>query len=193
MNGTYFIIQLWQITLTNIPPNFPSSMHWKSVVISGILISMMFANTSNVSAYQDTESNGCDVVIGIDDSGLAFDKTDVKIEVGETVCWIWENESMEHNVAQVDSENSDESTSDGIYSGEPAKTVDFRHTFTEDVTFHYVCEPHVSMDMRGTITVGEGTPEKIGKIDRPAPGFEIAIGLMALLGATLVRNRAEHS
>ena len=42
---------------------------------------------------------GCDYVIGIDDTGLAYDNIDLAIEVGQTVCWIWEDESMAHNVA----------------------------------------------------------------------------------------------
>ena len=47
---------------------------------------------------------GCDYVIGIDDTGLAYDNIDLAIEVGQTVCWIWDGESMAHNVAEISEE-----------------------------------------------------------------------------------------
>ena len=42
-------------------------------------------------------------VVGVDDSGYAYDTPDLAIKVGQTVCWIWE-ESMGHNVAQIENE-----------------------------------------------------------------------------------------
>ena len=151
----------------------------------GIIILMaLLANTSTVSANNQTDAGECNVTISIDSSGMAFDKTDVSIDVGDTVCWIWENESMGHNVAEVDSEDSDERTSGGVYSGEPATTADFRHTFTEDETFHYICEPHVAGDMRGKITVGEGTP--IQSEERETPGFNMVLGIVSIGCALMV-------
>ena len=53
----------------------------------------------------------------------------------------------------------------GQYSGQPEVTEDFRITFDQDGTFHYICEPHVSMDMVGVVTVGTG-------VAPPAPSAE---------------------
>ena len=137
----------------------------------------------------ENQSDGCAVVIGIATSGMAFNRTDVSIEVGETVCWVWENESMEHNVAETSGPNDDNRKSMGVYSGAPNRTVDFSYTFTENMTFYYMCEPHVSMDMRGTITVGTGTPTTPPPMTNDnsdtVPGFGILSVVLAGLGAVL--------
>ena len=79
---------------------------------------------SETTTEKDTSE--CDVIIGIDSTGMAYDQVKVYIKVGDTVCWIWDDESMGHNVAQVDSETSTMTMTNGIYSGEPQVTVDFR-------------------------------------------------------------------
>ena len=137
------------------------------------------------------DTSECAVIIGIDDTGLAFDQTDVSINVGETVCWIWEDESMAHNVAETTKEGDNERKSDGVYSGESATTVDFRFTFTDDTTFFYICEPHATMDMRGKITVGQGAvveePDPIVEPEASTvPGFGSVLVIISLLGALIV-------
>ena len=158
---------------------------------------VMVSGSGSVSAQSMTSTETCDVTIGIAASGVAYDATDVSIEVGQTVCWIWENESMEHNVAQVADQNSNEKKSGGLYSGAAATTVDFRHTFTEDETFYYVCEPHVTMDMRGVVVVGNGTPQVVSTNNSPSdetPGFGAAIGILSLIGALMfTRSRTDQS
>ena len=145
------------------------------------------------------DTSDCAVIIGIDSTGLAFDKTDVSINVGETVCWIWEDESMTHNVAETTADGVNARKSDGIYSGEPQATVDFRYTFTEDTTFYYICEPHATMDMRGKITVGEGSvveePDPIREPEASTvPGFGSALVIISLLGALVVfRNTSRQT
>ncbi len=146
----------------------------------------------NSPTQQDSATADCAIVISIDDSGLAYDQTDVAIAVGDTVCWIWENESMGHNVAETSGPNDNNRKLSGVYSGEANNTVDFRHTFTEDETFYYMCEPHVSMDMRGKITVGNGTPPAAPAPDdapsNTVPGFGIvAIALSAFAALILIR------
>ena len=147
---------------------------------------------TNDSTAKDTSE--CDVIIGIDSTpaamGMAYDKTNVNVMVGDTVCWIWEDESMAHNVAQVDSATSTTRKSNGVYSGESETTVDFRYTFTEDETFYYVCEPHVAQDMRGVITVGIGTVETPDK-SNDAPGFGLAITMSALLLGLMFNSRRQ--
>ena len=76
-------------------------MHWKSMGIGIIFLMALLANMDTASANNQTDTEECNVTIGIDSSGMAFDKTDISIDVGDTVCWIWENESMGHNVAEV--------------------------------------------------------------------------------------------
>ena len=142
---------------------------------------------SETTTEKDTSE--CDVIIGIDSTGMAYDQVKVYIKVGDTVCWIWDDESMGHNVAQVDSETSTMTMTNGIYSGEPQVTVDFRHTFTEDETFYYVCEPHVANNMKGEIIVGAGTVEDSSDDSNSTPGFGIGILMVALLAGLMFNKR----
>ena len=135
---------------------------------------------------------GCDYVIGIDESGYAFDNTDLSIAVGETVCWIWSDESMAHNVAEIDAEGDDTRKMGGAYSGPAQTSVDYRITFDDDGTFYYICEPHVTMDMVGVVTVGTGVdapPPSAEPDSESVPGFLGITVLVAMLGAALVAGR----
>ena len=135
---------------------------------------------------------GCDYVIGIDESGFAFDNTDLSIAVGQTVCWIWADESIAHNVAQIDAEGDDTRKMGGAYSGPVQTTLDYRLTFDDDGTFYYICEPHVTMDMVGVVTVGTGIdapPPSAEPDSESVPGFLGITVLVAILGAALVAGR----
>ena len=135
---------------------------------------------------------GCDYVVGIDESGFAFDQADLSVAVGETVCWIWTDESMAHNVAQINNEGDTSRKMGGAYSGQAETTVDYRMTFDEDGTFHYICEPHVSMDMVGVVTIGTGVappPPSAEPDTESVPGFLGVTVLVAMLGAALVAGR----
>ena len=138
--------------------------------------------------------DGCDYVIGIGDDGLAYDNTDLSIEVGQTVCWIWQGESMAHNVAEIANEGDTTRMIGGLYSGESMSTEDYRVTFDEDETFHYICEPHATMGMAGKVTVGTGvtevvTPEPVEEEDNNTPGFTTLLVALAVMSAVLVTRR----
>ena len=137
---------------------------------------------------------GCDYVIGIDDTGLAYDNIDLVIDVGQTVCWIWEGESMAHNVAEISEEGATSRMIGGEYSGESMATVDYRLTFTEDETFHYICEPHATMGMAGKVTVGTGvrevtTPEPVYEEENNTPGFTALVLGVAAISAVALSGR----
>jgi len=138
---------------------------------------------------------GCDYVVGIDDTGFAYDNADLSIGVGETVCWIWNDESMGHNVAEIDSMGDTNRKTGGQYSGQPEVTEDFRITFDQDGTFHYICEPHVSMDMVGVVTVGTGIAPPAPSAEPEAesvPGFLGATVLVAMIGAAMIASRRNY-
>ena len=46
----------------------------------------------------------CDVVVGLSADGMAFDPVKLAINVGETVCWQWEDAAMAHNVVELEGE-----------------------------------------------------------------------------------------
>ena len=145
-------------------------------------------------ADEPTIPEGCDYVIGIDDTGLAYDNIDLAIEVGQTVCWIWEDESMAHNLAEISEEGDTSRMIGGEYSGESMTTVDYRLTFTEDETFHYICEPHATMGMAGKVTVGSGvqevtTPEPVYEEENNTPGFTAMVLGVAAISAVVLSGR----
>ena len=136
------------------------------------------------------DTTGCDAVIGVDDSGLAYDTPYLEVDVGATVCWIWTDESMAHNVAQIAKEGDTTRYMSGVYSGESLTTVDFRYTFDVDQTFNYICEPHATMGMAGQIVVGTGSIDVMEEEeDSSLPGFGAGIAALALLGAVLIAGR----
>ena len=144
----------------------------------------------------------CDATVRIAPSGLKYTPSELTITVGQTVCWQWENESMAHNVRQVDGDQSTTYSANGISSGTAATTVDFRYTFDVDsTTFYYACEPHLAAGMFGKVIVGDGgvvevTPPAGGDTaddsdDESVPGFLAIITTMALVGAAFVGSRRE--
>ena len=134
---------------------------------------------------------GCDYVVGIDDSGYAYDVIDLSIDVGQTVCWIWEDESMAHNVAQIENEGDTNRMLGGKYSGMAMTTLDYRVTFDENQTFLYICEPHATMDMVGKVVVGTGIMEVVDETDsstdsNSVPGFTAGLSGIALAAAVIM-------
>ena len=137
--------------------------------------------------------DNCDVTIGISESGYAYDVVSVTINVGETVCWKWTDSAMPHNVAELADISDNERLAGGVYSGPAAGTVDFSYTFTEDTTFYYACEPHVTMGMKGEIIVGTGVDaSKVSNDDKESestPGFAAIATIVALAGAAAFLSR----
>ena len=140
----------------------------------------------------------CAVTISVTETGYAYTVPSVTIDVGQTVCWSWEDAAMPHNVRQVDGPASSTYVENGVYSGAPDSTVAFHHTFTEDESFYYACEPHVGLNMFGEIIVGEGSPapaaeESTSDDAEDTPGFLMTASLVALLGAAMVAGRRDRT
>ena len=138
----------------------------------------------------------CAVTIGVADTGYAYTVPSATVAVGETVCWYWEDSSMPHNVRQVEAGGSSNYVANGVSSGAAATTVAFFHTFTEDTTFYYACEPHVGLNMFGEVTVGDGgSPPVTDAVSEPnenTPGFLVSTGVLALLGAAVLIGRQRN-
>ena len=142
-------------------------------------------------ADEPTLPEGCDYLIGVDESGYAYDTPELSIDVGQTVCWIWEDESMAHNVAQIENEGDTTRMLGGKYSGMSMTSVDYRVTFDENQTFLYICEPHATMDMVGKVIVGTGVMEVVDEPEEDSesnsvPGFTAGLSGMALAAAVIM-------
>ena len=136
------------------------------------------------------EGVDCAATIGLTADGYGFTPSVVNIDNGQTVCWSWTDAAMGHNVKQVDGFQSTTFVANGVTSGAAATTVAFHHTFTENQTFYYACEPHISMNMFGEVVVGDGGVEpKSDDDDENTPGFMASTMILAALGAILFMGR----
>ena len=137
------------------------------------------------------EGVDCAVTIGLTADGYGFSPSITNIDVGQTVCWSWTDAAMGHNVKQVDGFQSTTFVANGVTSGAAATTVAFHHTFTENQTFYYACEPHISMNMFGEVVVGDGgaEPASDNDDDENTPGFMASTMILAGLGAILFMGR----
>ena len=140
------------------------------------------------------EGIDCAATVGLTSNGYGFTPSVVRIDPGQTVCWSWTDASMGHNVKQVDGFESGTYVDGGVTSGQPATTVAFHHTFTENQTFYYGCEPHISMKMHGQVVVGDGgvQPAADTKDTEDAPGFVASSMMLAILGAVLFMSRRQN-
>lgn len=97
---------------------------------------------------QEFQSNdsGDVVIVTVDSTNLRFSPDSITLREGDTVRFFWSGELLAHNAVE---EN-------GLFdSGETSRNVDYSYTFNigENGTYQYVCEPHESLGMIGTIVV----------------------------------------
>lgn len=88
-----------------------------------------------------------DVAVGAGSSGFDFDPAELTVAVGDTVVWEWTGAGGAHNVVH-DAENPAFESELVTEAGHI-----FEHTFDEAGTYEYVCEPHITQGMVGTIIV----------------------------------------
>ncbi len=109
------------------------------------------------SGSVEAENHTVIVTQSDDFTSYFFDPSVLEVEVGDNVLFVWGNGS--HNVAQVSDSESNNYES-GFYSGNPQVGGNWSlpSEFTaQDGTLYYVCEPHATMNMRGSIVVGSGS------------------------------------
>ena len=86
------------------------------------------------------------VAVGAD-GGFSFAPAAIRVDVGTTVVWEWTGVGGSHNV--VDRGGAFES---GLAAAEGHA---FEHEFGSADTYAYVCTPHQTRDMEGTVDVVE--------------------------------------
>ncbi|RJU99211.1 MAG: hypothetical protein DWC10_02235 [Candidatus Poseidoniales archaeon] len=194
VTGSSVVVGGANVTLADVPAS-NGVIH----VIDAVLLPPADEATDETNDTNDTtivdpfEGIDCAVTVGAAEIGYAFTPSVVNIAVGETVCWHWEDSSMPHNVKEVDGFKSSTYVTNGVTSGTAATTVAFSHTFTEDTTFYYACEPHVGLDMFGEVVVGDGgtTASNTDTDDtsEDTPGFLVVSTVLAIVGALALMGR----
>jgi len=128
----------------------------------------------------------------VDISNLNFVPDNITITVGDSVMWISLMQGS-HNVAECDYPPTDSSPyNGGFYSGFAGVVDTFTQQFNTVGNFAYVCEPHVFLDMYGTVTVllPEASTICVGTAncpcgnDDPKGGCQNSTGHGARLNAT---------
>ncbi|WP_129114925.1 plastocyanin/azurin family copper-binding protein [Halegenticoccus tardaugens] len=76
---------------------------------------------------------------------LVFDPEDLEITPGTTVTFVWESDG--HNVVPNEGDWGHENIENSGF--------EYEHTFEEEAEYEYVCTPHESAGMVGTIAVSE--------------------------------------
>ncbi|MEO2237118.1 MAG: plastocyanin/azurin family copper-binding protein [Candidatus Poseidoniia archaeon] len=133
-------------------------------------------------------------------SDYAFTPSELAVGVGDSVVFVWNATVDAHNVAQVADANAI-TWNNGFRSGDIVGGSGYWMLPTEataaDATLYYVCEPHASMPMRGSITVGDGgeSVDDGGNDGEPLdddsglPGPGIVLAGAVLVSAAMRRRR----
>ena len=132
-----------------------------------------------------------EVVVTVDSTNLRFSPSSVTITEGDSVRFFWSGEILAHNAV----------AEDGLFdSGDTSRNVDYTFTFEAGTngTHQYVCEPHESVGMIGTIIVepmqGPVSPEPANETSDPAltgsgevwiPFFGLEIVVLILIAALI--------
>ncbi|MUW14131.1 halocyanin domain-containing protein [Halorubrum sp. CBA1125] len=100
-------------------------------------------------ASERVDRTGADTVtvtVGAGD-GFAFAPKHVAVDPGTTVVWEWTGKGGGHNVVAVDGAFESALTDEAGFT--------FEHAFSETGLFEYVCTPHQTRGMVGSVEVVE--------------------------------------
>ena len=87
------------------------------------------------------------VAVGAD-GGFAYDPAHIRIDAGTTVTWEWTGVGGGHNVYAVDGSFESELVTEEGYT--------YEREFETPGTYEYVCTPHQTRGMRGSVEVVSG-------------------------------------
>ena len=117
-------------------------------VVSLLFVTLLFAtivpNTANGEI--ENESSGEVFIVSVDSTNLRFSPSDITLNEGDSVRFFWSGELLPHNAVEKG----------GLFnSGDASRDVDFLYRFEigQNGTYEFVCEPHESLGMIGTINV----------------------------------------
>ena len=108
--------------------------------------SQHISESFNSQSWNLNESEGEVFTVTVDGTNLRFSPDTITLKEGDTVRFFWENQLLAHNAVEET----------GLFdSGDPQRNVEYNYTFQvgENGTYEYVCEPHESVGMIGTIIV----------------------------------------
>jgi len=158
---------------------------WPSGVTSG-----------NLGSYRDARGeDAVTVAVGAGEQGLAFDPTQLWVDLGTTITFEWTGNGGAHNVQTVDG-GGPASLDSGNPVGDEGATYEYEVTEEDAGITHYHCVPHTAVGMHAGLAVGEdvatvevggggatGWPEDIADVGMPIHAHWV--GVTAGLGIVL--------
>ncbi|MEC7462265.1 MAG: plastocyanin/azurin family copper-binding protein [Candidatus Thermoplasmatota archaeon] len=117
----------------------------KSIFVPFCLVLFVILSPTTLAEEQSDQDSEV-VIISVDSTNVRFSPSEVTLNEGDTIRFFWSGELLPHNAVE----------SNGLFdSGEPSRNVDYSYTFNvgENGTYEFVCEPHESVGMVGTVNV----------------------------------------
>lgn len=105
-------------------------------------LALLFLSTGFAAA----EVTADDVIVTVDSTNLRFNPSEVTLQEGQAIRFVWAGQALAHNAV----------ADDGLFdSGDPERNVDYRFVFEIGTagSHQFVCEPHESVGMVGTVIV----------------------------------------
>tara|TARA_B110001452_G_C15117852_1_gene389642 strand:- start:110 stop:580 length:471 start_codon:yes stop_codon:yes gene_type:complete len=142
------------------------------------------------AGHAAAENASTDVIITVDSTNLRFNPSEVTLQEGQAVRFVWGGQALPHNAV----------AKDGLFdSGEPSRDVDYRFVFENGTAgdYEFVCEPHESFGMVGTITVEPApTPPEVIEEEIEAseevPALSLFSSITLLAFVAVLRHPAEE-
>ena len=123
-------------------------------------------------------------IITVDSNNLRFSPPTTTLSEGDSVHFLWSGEALAHNAVE---EN-------GLFdSGDASRNVDYLFVFKVGTagTYDFVCEPHESLGMMGTVIVEEKPiDETVPELEAESmPGFSLSMLFLAIIFALQKRPK----
>ena len=135
---------------------------------------------------QMASADSSDVIVTVDSSSLRFNPAEVTVTEGQAVRFMWAGQALPHNAV----------ADDGLFdSGEPERDVDYRFVFEPGTagTHSFVCEPHASVGMVGTVIVEAAPVEEVQEeeevVTQDTPSVSLVSSLLVTAFAAVVVAR----
>ena len=152
----------------------------RRVLMLMISIALLCATAQMASA------DSSDVIVTVDSSSLRFNPSEVTVTEGQAVRFMWAGQALPHNAV----------ADDGLFdSGEPERDVDYRFVFEPGTagTHSFVCEPHASVGMVGTVIVEAAPVEEVQEeeevVTQDTPSVSLVSSLLVTAFAAVVVAR----